>query len=290
MRNELETNNKSCLLLGDIGVHSFEKELLKYPGRVFNAGILEQSMIGIASGLSMGGLFPTVHTISPFLILRALEQIKLDFAFQELGGNLVSVGSSIDYAALGSTHHCPEDVRILSTIPSIEIMVPGNSTELELMLQNTITNSKLTYTRLSELENKTNLVFEFKKITKVKHGEKGTVLTIGPMLDSTIDACKELDVTILYCNVVKPIDLETIESNLVGGKLIIVEPFFSNSIVNVLLDADFLLNKVTIFSIGFPLKFFKKYGTLKENLKDLQLDNQGLRIRIERILNDEHNR
>jgi transketolase len=289
MKRELETNDKSCLLLGDIGVHSFAEALSKYPERVINTGILEQSMIGIASGFSLAGLFPTVHTISPFLILRALEQIKLDFGYQELHGNLVSVGSSIDYAALGTTHHCPEDIRILSTVPNIELMVPGNSTELLTILEHTVSNSKLTYTRLSEIENKTNITFVYNKITKIKHGNKATVLAIGPMLDATLDACREYDVTILYCNIVQPFDVKTLNSNMVGNNLIIIEPFFSNSIMSILLDLEFRFKDVATHSIGFPVKYFKKYGSLQENLKDLQLDVSGLRLRIGGILNHGHN-
>ena len=84
-------------VLGDIGVFSFRKSMEKFPDRVINIGILEQSMIGIAAGLSKQGLIPFVHTIAPFMVERALEQLKIDFGYQELGGNFVSVGASSDY-------------------------------------------------------------------------------------------------------------------------------------------------------------------------------------------------
>ena len=46
-----------------------------YPERVINFGIMEQSMIGFASGLSKGGYYP-ITSITPFLVDRAYEQIK----------------------------------------------------------------------------------------------------------------------------------------------------------------------------------------------------------------------
>ena len=45
---------------------------------------MEQSMIGFASGLSKAGYKPVIHTIAPFLVLRALDQIKIDFVLSQI--------------------------------------------------------------------------------------------------------------------------------------------------------------------------------------------------------------
>ena len=81
---------------------------------------MEQSMIGFAAGLSKAGFIPIIHTIAPFLVLRALDQIKIDFVYNKLKCNIVSVGASNDYTKLGTTHHCFEDINIclLYTSPS----------------------------------------------------------------------------------------------------------------------------------------------------------------------------
>jgi transketolase len=69
--NLLDNNQKCVLLLGDIGVFGFKEYFIKYPERVYNIGILEQSTISLSSGLSINGLIPIVHTIAPFLVERA---------------------------------------------------------------------------------------------------------------------------------------------------------------------------------------------------------------------------
>src|SRR3989338_1343239 len=90
----LAQDEKAMLLLGDIGVFGFKKAFELFSERVLNIGILEQSTIGLAAGLSMQGFIPIVHTIAPFLVERSIEQLKDDFCYQKLGGNFVSVRSS----------------------------------------------------------------------------------------------------------------------------------------------------------------------------------------------------
>ena len=108
--NLLVNDKNTILLLGDIGVFGFRDSFKEYPDRVYNIGILEQSTISLSSGLSSVGLIPIVHTIAPFLVERCLEQLKVDFGYQELNGNFISIGSSYDYSSLGGTHHCPGDI------------------------------------------------------------------------------------------------------------------------------------------------------------------------------------
>jgi transketolase len=125
----MKTDENICVLLGDIGVFGFRKCFEEFPTRTYNIGILEQSMISLAAGLSKTDLIPVVHTITPFIVERALEQIKVDFGYQKLNGNFISVGNSYDYAGLGCTHHCPGDIAILSSIPGIQLVAPGNDKE-----------------------------------------------------------------------------------------------------------------------------------------------------------------
>ena len=70
-----------------------KKEILfkKYPKRIYNIGILEQSMISLAAGLSNEGLRPIVHTIAPFIVSRALEQLKIDFGYKSLSILIIEI-------------------------------------------------------------------------------------------------------------------------------------------------------------------------------------------------------
>jgi transketolase len=189
----MEKDPRVVLFLGDIGVYGFREAFNRFPDRTYNIGILEQASVSVAAGLAIEGMIPVFHTIAPFLVERALEQLKVDFGYQGLGGNFISVGASYDYSTLGCTHHCPGDVQALKTIPGMQIIVPGHPKEFDLAFRFEYANGKPTYFRLSERSNKE----PFSGYT-IKDGAKGTVVAIGPMRDRVIEACQDLDVSNIY--------------------------------------------------------------------------------------------
>ncbi len=103
-------NSKTALFLIDIGVWAFRDLLNEYPERVKNIGIFEPGTIGVAAGLALSGITPIVYGISPFIVQRSLEQLKLDFVYQNVGGNFITTGASYDFSTLGYSHYCPEDI------------------------------------------------------------------------------------------------------------------------------------------------------------------------------------
>lgn len=121
----MDKDERVVVLLGDIGVFAFKDVFAKYPNRIYNVGILEQSMVGMAAGLAMAGLIPIVHTIEPFLVDRAFEQIKDDFGYQELIGTIVGVDVSETAPNLGYTHQCPHALEHMSHVPNMKVFEPG---------------------------------------------------------------------------------------------------------------------------------------------------------------------
>ena len=283
MESELFLNPASTLLLGDIGVFGHRESFKKFPNRVFNIGILEQSMVSLAAGMAMGGLIPTIHTIAPFLVERAFEQIKIDFGYQSLGGNIVTVGASLDYAALGATHHCPGDVGMMLNIPGAEIYVPGTAAEFSDQFSRSSRNEKISYFRLSEKSNKKSNITTFQNGTVVKKGKELTVIAIGPMLDIVVEATGNLDVTILYYNCISPFDSELLSENMDSGKLLIVEPFYENTMAP-LIQKHLSDRRVMTCSKGIPRKFVTKYGKTDEHYEEFGLSFHGIRNEIQRMM------
>jgi transketolase len=280
----LNVNPNVVLLLGDIGVFGFRNAFRDYPNRVYNIGILEQATVGVAAGLAKTELIPIVHTIAPFLIERCLEQLKIDFGYQQLGGNFISVGNSYDYASLGCTHHCPADIGLLKNIPNFEIIVPGTAAEFDSLFQQTYADKKPTYFRLSERQNSTNFDVSFGKANLVKSGTDATIIAVGTALQAVYDAVKDMDVTLLYYSTVTPFDAETLQKNITSSrKVILCEPYYEGALASDICKS--LKSKpFTLDFIGVPLSFINHYGKMQEIDEYLKLTPTHIKQKIEKII------
>ncbi len=281
----LESDKRLVLLLGDIGVFGFRRASELYPERVYNIGILEQATVSLAAGLALDGLIPVVHTIAPFLIERSLEQLKIDFCYQNLGGNFISVGASYDYAALGCTHHCPGDVGILINLPGMEIVLPGTAEEFNLLFRQAYSNGKPTYYRLSERKNTNGYDVEFGKAIVVKKGKYATVVAVGPALKPVLEATDDLDVTILYYTTVIPFDGDTLKEHNVSSKIILCEPYYQGVLLTYIINVLWP-KPVLIDCIGVPHRFLTDYGHAEEHDEFIGLNAGNIRGRIIRIMNE----
>ena len=116
------------LIVGDIGFGIFDEYKDRYRERFLNIGICEQSMISFASGMALEGFKPVVYSITPFLIERAFEQIKLDINHQN--ANVILVGYD-DYPKLGPTHKCLNIEKTMELFGNIKSYFPSNLESLK---------------------------------------------------------------------------------------------------------------------------------------------------------------
>jgi len=121
-------DKKIVLLVGDIGYGIFDDFRKDFPKRFFNMGICEQSLIGAAAGMSLEGLKPWVYTITPFLIERPFEQVKLDIDQQNANVKLVGFA---DYPNLGPTHSELNGKKLMSLFKNIKSYFPSDSDQTE---------------------------------------------------------------------------------------------------------------------------------------------------------------
>ena len=126
-----EKDEKLYVIVGDIGYRVFDEFRDKFPNRFINMGICEQSIISVASGMALEGLKPWVYTITPFLIERPFEQIKLDIDQQNVNVNLVGFA---DYPTLGPTHTEINAKKMMKLFNNIESFFPSDGDETEKMV------------------------------------------------------------------------------------------------------------------------------------------------------------
>lgn len=278
----MEGDERVVLLLGDIGVFGFRNAFARWPARTYNVGICEQSTIGLAAGLAAEGLIPIVHSIAPFVVERCYEQLKVDFCYQALGANVVSVGGSYDYAGLGCTHHCPGDVQALAALPGMEIVVPGTPGELDQLLREGYANGSPTYFRLSERSNRETKPVELGKAMVLRSGKAGAVVAVGPMLDLALEACEGLDVSLVYLTTLAPFDVAALAA-LDTDRFVLVEPFYAGTLAEQIVRARHP-RPVSLELVGVPRTFLTSYGRADDHDAALGLTPEGVRARVVRFI------
>lgn len=109
--------------LGAAALDDFRREL---PGQFIHAGISEQNMVDLASGLALSGKKVFLYAMAPFITARCYEQVKCVIASMNLPVTLIAVGVGLGYDHATLTHFTPEDVACMRALNGIEVLSPSD--------------------------------------------------------------------------------------------------------------------------------------------------------------------
>lgn len=233
----LDGDQRLAVVLADISAAQLEPARSRHPERVINVGIREQLLISLAGGLALSGMRPVVHTFAPFVVDRPYEQLKLDLAHQGVGAVLVSYGASYDMPQAGRTHQSPADIALIDTLPGWTVHVPGHPDEARRLLLDALPGDDSVYLRLSAASNGRPQGGDGMRV--LRHGRDGVVLAVGPMLDRTLEAVRDLDVTVLYTNTIRPLDTVGLRAaaQAATADVLLVEPYLAGTSAHLVNDA-----------------------------------------------------
>lgn len=267
------------------GIVSFGK---KFPDRFYDVGICEQHAVGLANGLSAGGLKPVVAIYSTFL-QRAYDQVFHDICLQKHG-----VVFALDRAGIvgndGPTHNGIFDIAYLRNLPEIVLMAPKDGNELKSMMKIALEFGKPAVIRypkedipeekISSQYNK----FEIGKAEILREGTDGVLLAYGAMVYRCMQAAERLsekgvEVTVVNARFAKPLDKELILRLVRNNKLILtVEDHalmggFGSAVLEFVSDEGENVNKIV--RAGIPDRFME-HGPRNLILKNIGLDENGI--------------
>ena len=138
------------LITGDLGFGVLNELRNDYPNNFINAGVAEQNMTGIATGMALEGKIVFTYSIANFPTLRCLEQIRNDACYHGVNVNIVSIGGGFSYGALGISHHATEDLSIMRSLPEITVVSPSSFWEVEQATRAIVENDKVCYLRIDK--------------------------------------------------------------------------------------------------------------------------------------------
>jgi len=271
----VKTDVKSVVMVGDISHFLLRETEQLAPDRFYNIGICEQSMIGMASGMAIEGMRPIVHTIAPFLVERAHEQIKVDLGYQHTEVTVVTVGGTYDYSDLGCTHHCYNDIALMKSIPNMEVYEPGTPKEFRELFTQTWGNGNPKYFRLSAHTHSQDVTVQSEKVNIIRDSIDGRwVFVTGHLLD---DVLEDTNCGVIYVSTLHGMSNNSIEmlSELFKNqpKLYSVENHFKIGGLGDLVSDIFSL---PVKRIGLDRKFLTNYGLYDDLREESGMDRKSI--------------
>lgn len=215
-----------------VAIASLDRFFTNYPDRVINAGISEQSMVGIAAGLSSeDGRAVYACTYAEFVVTRALEFVRHNLAYHNFNVKLVGNSAGFAMETLSISHWATEDIAFARALPNLTILSAADSLEAIKCVIAAHDVKGPVYVRLSGLLNcpivyDKDFDFQLGKANVLREGDDVTVIATGMMVREALDAAEKLSAQGINCTVVdmhtiKPLDTDCIDKAIKSSKLIV---------------------------------------------------------------------
>jgi transketolase len=217
---ELAKDNPNIqILTADLGrfFNSFRE---KYPNNFINCGVAEENMIGVAAGLALSGRKVYCYSIVPFLVMRALESIRVNICLDKLPIVLMGGGGGLLYGKDGVTHQSIEDISIMRSLPGMTVVAPGDLAEVKALAKESINYAGPLYIRFGRDNapqiHKEQIDFKIGKGIVLNKGKDIALLVAGSLLYEAEQVRKLLfdkgiNITLVSMHTIKPIDAELIK-------------------------------------------------------------------------------
>lgn len=211
------SDKKIVLMTGDLGFGVLDKFAKNLPRQFVNAGVAEQNMLGMASGMAMDGKVVFVYSIGNFPTLRALEQIRNDAAYHGANVKVVTVGAGYSYGSLGMSHHATEDLAVVRALPDVTILSPGCLWEARQSAKALLETSGTCYLRLDKSNagetQKNGEQFQLGKFRVIREGTDGSIFATGGILGTALSVADALasdgiDLAVYSVHSIRPFDSE----------------------------------------------------------------------------------
>ncbi len=269
----------------------------RFPDRFYNVGICEQHAVGLANGLSAGGMRPVFAVYSTFL-QRAADQLFHDVGMQE-----ARVVLCVDRGGLvgsdGPTHHGLNDIALCRAVPGFVVMAPKDAPELRRMLELALAGdapAAIRYPRENVPPSDGGAPapqFGIGQAEVCLSGAGCAIIAYGALVQRALDAARTLkqedglDITVVNARFAQPLDVETIAAAVEGHRVVLlaedhsVAGGFGSAVLEALVRRGVETRHVRQAAV--PLEFIA-HATREEQLACCGLDGPGLAARVRELL------
>jgi transketolase len=224
-------------LLGSMKLQAFIKE---FPERFVQCGIAEANMIGIASGLTIGGKIPYTTTFANFSTGRVYDQIRQSVAYSGKNVKICASHAGLTLGEDGATHQILEDIGLMKMLPGMTVIVPCDFNQTKAATIAIADYEGPVYLRFGRPKwpnfTAEDQKFEIGKAQHLSEGKDISIFACGHLVWKAIEAGRILEekgysVELINIHTIKPLDSAAVlasiqktgcavtaeEHNIIGG-------------------------------------------------------------------------
>ena len=190
-----------------------------YPDRLFNVGIAEQNMVGVAAGLALSGQTAFTGSFAVFGTGRVYDQIRNTVCYANLDVKIAPTHAGVSVGPDGGSHQMVEDIALMRALPNMRVLVPADYASAKAAIRLAASTPGPVYVRMGRASvpcvYDEGAQFELGRANVLREGSDVTIAACGVEIDEALKAAGMLAEEGVSAEVVdvfsiKPIDEERI--------------------------------------------------------------------------------
>ncbi len=187
----------------------------KCPDRLFEVGVAEQNLAGIAAGLALWGKTPFMNSYAVFSPGRNWDQIRVSICYSQANVKIAGCHAGLTVGPDGATHQALEDVACMRVLPNMTVIVPCDAVEAR---KATLAAAQIrgpVYLRFGRekmpVVTTKETPFVVGKAQIFREGSDAAVIACGALVYEALMAAQQLEkeglsVCVVNCPTIKPLD------------------------------------------------------------------------------------
>ncbi|MDO5041994.1 MAG: transketolase family protein [Slackia sp.] len=190
-----------------------------YPERLFNVGIAEQDMVGVAAGLALTGHVAFTGSFAVFGTGRVYDQIRNTVCYANLDVKIAPTHAGISVGPDGGSHQMVEDIALMRALPNMRVLVPADFASAKAAIRVAAETPGPVYVRMGRASvpciYDEDAHFELGRANILREGGDVTIAACGIEVDEAMKAAdllaeRGVSAEVIDVFSVKPLDEECI--------------------------------------------------------------------------------
>ena len=190
-----------------------------YPERLFNVGIAEQDMVGVAAGLALTGHVAFTGSFAVFGTGRVYDQIRNTVCYANLDVKIAPTHAGVSVGPDGGSHQMVEDIALMRVLTNMRVLVPADYASAKAAIKLAAETPGPVYVRMGRASvpcvYDEGVELELGRANVLREGSDVTIAACGVEIDEALKAADALaergiSAEIIDAFSIKPLDEERI--------------------------------------------------------------------------------